>query len=171
MNGINRQGETISMDRTYQLHDVERAKVMLRKIVGGARPKGGGRANVRMCIGSNSKNLSRILNELQDCTCDISLSLIVSPAVVDVVQNAICNRDNINIVDIRETDDTGLNFVVTDAGFYLQEGFGFEDAMASFNRHTVKSFLIQFFERLKSRFPEVDWNEEQICDDTVTAGP
>lgn len=136
--------------RTYEeFRDQARAEALARKLarltVSSPDPV------LRVAIGDSSKNAAAITALAMDCQCDLDLRLVVTTESSKRVLPRLAGVSSIKILDSSVVDAKFPNFMVSGAGYYLQNGLTFDEAKVSFEQDDVRDFLLDLFESMTTK--------------------
>lgn len=98
-------------------------------------------------VGQYSNKVEQVLSMAADCKCKLSVRMLLHASVREKVLKALNHTGNIEIQDeiiIREGDIP--SFLVSEAGYYVQDGLNFDEAVLSFSNTRIRNFLVGIFE-------------------------
>jgi len=98
--------------------------------------------SIRISIGSNANRVEHVLELASDCQCPLNIHLLVHEKIRDKVITALCANPQARIVEENIISVGNLpSFIVSDAGYYIQDGLNFDEAILSFKNEKIRDFL------------------------------
>jgi hypothetical protein len=102
-----------------------------------------------MVIGKDAHRVEHVLKLAADCICPLTLNLVVHERMRDKVVDALKQNGNVRLNDeVVVTDREIPSFMVSEAGYYIQDGLSFDEATLSFTNERIKSFLLDLYQEI-----------------------
>ena len=130
--------------REYEFRSLQRAEPLIKKLI--SKTALLEHPDLYVSIGRYSGNVEKILQMAGECNCQINVHAVLGPSIRDKVLKVIRNNSSFNLIEIVTHDDDRIpNYLVSDAGYYLQNGIEFDEAIVSFQKRDVRRFLSNLF--------------------------
>ena len=98
-------------------------------------------------VGRFSNNVEKVLELAKECKCKVKINAILGREIKHLVTQALQKNPNFELQSVTEHPNGHIpNYLVSDCGFYLQNGLEFEDAIVSFEKEELKRFLTNLYE-------------------------
>ncbi|WP_336082237.1 hypothetical protein [Thalassospira sp. CH_XMU1448-2] len=131
--------------REYEFRSLQRAEPLIKKLISQTALLSN--PDLYVSIGRYSGNAEKLLKMAGDCNCNINVYAVLGPSFKDGVLKVIEGSKSFKLKKlVIHFDDFIPNYLVSDAGYYLQNGIEFDEAVVSFKKKDMKNFLISLFE-------------------------
>lgn len=130
----------------YEVRGVSRVEPFIKRLV--AESSKQDNPLLYLSVGKTSNKVQEVLKIASDCKCSIDINLLVHVSVREHVLDALRQGNSLKVKNVvtREEGDVP-NYMVSKAGYYLQEGINFDEATIGFNKPDFSDFLIDLFEQ------------------------